>query len=358
MTTDTAQRSGQARSAHAALPGTSLSSRECTARRRPAQALAAAPRRRRPSPGAGNAGRALRRPRRRAAARGPQLPGPICRSSIGAGTGERVATERERGHRLQAVPGRAAAAHPRDPRAHGGPGRRRLRVRVLADADVRGLRHAALRAPARRHRPARRLAATATRLDQELPAAERGDDHRRARARQARRVRSSPSPRGRAVLGQRHRRARRTSSPARAIGNTLTISVTSPDPRGGGGGGQRSTPRSSSPTASRRTAPASPRRRTSSPRSWRTSRPRPSRHRRTSSSSAERLRDLEILSATATGNFELAIPATAPSAPYAPQPTRSAIMAGALGLPPRRRLRGRCARSSTRGCAATARSAR
>ena len=46
----------------------------------------------------------------------------------------------------------------------------------------------------------------------------------------------------------------------------------------------------------------------------------------------ERLRDLEILSATATGNFEFAIPATAPSAPYAPQPMRSAMMAGALGF--------------------------
>ena len=47
---------------------------------------------------------------------------------------------------------------------------------------------------------------------------------------------------------------------------------------------------------------------------------------------SERLRDLEILSATATGNFEVVIPATVPSTPYAPQPTRSAVMAAALGF--------------------------
>jgi polysaccharide biosynthesis transport protein len=47
---------------------------------------------------------------------------------------------------------------------------------------------------------------------------------------------------------------------------------------------------------------------------------------------SERLRDLEILSATATGNFDFAVPATPPSAPYAPQPMRSAIMGGAFGL--------------------------
>lgn len=46
----------------------------------------------------------------------------------------------------------------------------------------------------------------------------------------------------------------------------------------------------------------------------------------------ERLRDLEILSATATGNFDLVIPATTPSAPYSPQPMRSAIMAAAIGV--------------------------
>ena len=46
----------------------------------------------------------------------------------------------------------------------------------------------------------------------------------------------------------------------------------------------------------------------------------------------ERQRDLDILSGMATGNFEFVIPATPPSTPYAPQPTRSALMAGALGL--------------------------
>jgi len=46
----------------------------------------------------------------------------------------------------------------------------------------------------------------------------------------------------------------------------------------------------------------------------------------------ERLQDLDILSATATGNFEFVIPATVPGAPYAPQPMRSALMAGVLGF--------------------------
>lgn len=46
----------------------------------------------------------------------------------------------------------------------------------------------------------------------------------------------------------------------------------------------------------------------------------------------ERLRDLEILAATATGNFTVAVPATVPSAPYAPQPRRAAIMGTAIGL--------------------------
>ena len=45
-----------------------------------------------------------------------------------------------------------------------------------------------------------------------------------------------------------------------------------------------------------------------------------------------RLRDLEILSATATGNFEFVIPATPPGAPYSPQPKRSAVMGAAVGL--------------------------
>ena len=64
----------------------------------------------------------------------------------------------------------------------------------------------------------------------------------------------------------------------------------------------------------------------------RSSRPRPQRASSDFVILTERLQDLEILSSTATGNFELAIPATAPSAPYAPQPMRSAVMAGALGF--------------------------
>ena len=47
---------------------------------------------------------------------------------------------------------------------------------------------------------------------------------------------------------------------------------------------------------------------------------------------SERLRDLEILSATSTGNFALAVPATTPGGPYAPQPRRSAMMGAVLGL--------------------------
>lgn len=47
---------------------------------------------------------------------------------------------------------------------------------------------------------------------------------------------------------------------------------------------------------------------------------------------SERLRDLEILSATATGSFGLAVPANPPGTPYAPQPRRSALMGGALGF--------------------------
>lgn len=47
---------------------------------------------------------------------------------------------------------------------------------------------------------------------------------------------------------------------------------------------------------------------------------------------SERLRDLEILAATATGNFTIAIPATVPSAPYAPRPQRSAAMGLAVGV--------------------------
>ena len=46
----------------------------------------------------------------------------------------------------------------------------------------------------------------------------------------------------------------------------------------------------------------------------------------------ERLSDLEILAETATGSFSVAVPATEPSAPYAPQPRRSAAMGAAFGL--------------------------
>ena len=47
---------------------------------------------------------------------------------------------------------------------------------------------------------------------------------------------------------------------------------------------------------------------------------------------SERLRDLQIYSSTATGNFSVAVPATTPSTPYAPQPRRSAVMGAVLGL--------------------------
>ena len=46
----------------------------------------------------------------------------------------------------------------------------------------------------------------------------------------------------------------------------------------------------------------------------------------------ERLSDLELLSATATGNFARAVPASAPSEPFAPRPRRSAAMGAVLGL--------------------------
>lgn len=46
----------------------------------------------------------------------------------------------------------------------------------------------------------------------------------------------------------------------------------------------------------------------------------------------ERLSDLEILAETATGNFGVAVPATKPNAPYAPQPRRSTAIGAALGL--------------------------
>lgn len=46
----------------------------------------------------------------------------------------------------------------------------------------------------------------------------------------------------------------------------------------------------------------------------------------------QRLRDLQILAATATGNFSVAVPASAPGAPYAPRPRRSAELGAAFGF--------------------------
>ena len=46
----------------------------------------------------------------------------------------------------------------------------------------------------------------------------------------------------------------------------------------------------------------------------------------------QRLQDLEILKATATGNFTKLVPATVPATPYAPQPLRSAILGFGVGL--------------------------
>ena len=46
----------------------------------------------------------------------------------------------------------------------------------------------------------------------------------------------------------------------------------------------------------------------------------------------ERLRNLEVRAALATGDFVLVVPATVPSEPYAPTPTKSALMALAVGL--------------------------
>ena len=46
----------------------------------------------------------------------------------------------------------------------------------------------------------------------------------------------------------------------------------------------------------------------------------------------QRLRDLQILKATATGNFSVLVPARVPQAPIAPKPLRSAILGFVLGL--------------------------
>lgn len=46
----------------------------------------------------------------------------------------------------------------------------------------------------------------------------------------------------------------------------------------------------------------------------------------------QRLQDLQILSATATGNYRVLAPASIPTAPFAPNPLRSAILGFAVGL--------------------------
>ena len=46
----------------------------------------------------------------------------------------------------------------------------------------------------------------------------------------------------------------------------------------------------------------------------------------------QRLRDLQILNATATGNFRVLVTATEPESPIAPQPLRSAVVGFAVGL--------------------------
>jgi capsular exopolysaccharide synthesis family protein len=46
----------------------------------------------------------------------------------------------------------------------------------------------------------------------------------------------------------------------------------------------------------------------------------------------QRLRNLQLSAATATGDFVVVVPATVPSAPYAPKPVRSAAMALVVGL--------------------------
>jgi Mrp family chromosome partitioning ATPase len=46
----------------------------------------------------------------------------------------------------------------------------------------------------------------------------------------------------------------------------------------------------------------------------------------------QRLQDLTLLQATATGNYRVLTPATVPSAPYAPNPMRSALLGFGIGL--------------------------
>src|SRR5665648_498247 len=47
---------------------------------------------------------------------------------------------------------------------------------------------------------------------------------------------------------------------------------------------------------------------------------------------AQRLQDLQLLAATATGNFRVLVPATAPETPVSPKPLRSAILGFGVGL--------------------------
>lgn len=46
----------------------------------------------------------------------------------------------------------------------------------------------------------------------------------------------------------------------------------------------------------------------------------------------QRLRDLQLLRSTATGNFRVLVPATVPESPVAPQPTRDALLGFGVGL--------------------------
>ena len=66
----------------------------------------------------------------------------------------------------------------------------------------------------------------------------------------------------------------------------------------------------------------------------------------------QRLRDLQILKATATGNFRVLVPATVPEAPIEPQPLRSAILG--FGGRPLRRHRARLPARAVRHARAAA----
>ena len=46
----------------------------------------------------------------------------------------------------------------------------------------------------------------------------------------------------------------------------------------------------------------------------------------------QRLQDMQILKATATGNFRMLVPASAPETPVSPKPVRSAVLGFAVGL--------------------------